>query len=299
MENRFLIWYIEGGLGKNIAATSLLQDIKEKYPDRTFLVVCSYPELFLHNPFVDRVLQIENYPYFYSDYIDGKDTLIFKYNPYDHTGYITRTKHIIECWCDILGLEYKKQFPKIYFNYAQSSGSPHLQRNKPILILQTTGGPSFTSEREPALPYNWNRDIPLELANSIVDKFSNKYHIIHLTRDTGYVLQGVERLVKKLSNTGLVQLLLASKKRILIDSSLQHISAALQVKSDVIWVGTSPVNFGYDINNNITAKPTLNNKHLIDSHFLKYSLTDNLVDCPYKTLDEMFDVKEVLSRLGN
>ena len=29
-----LIWHVQGGLGKNVAATSLINDLKQKYSDR-------------------------------------------------------------------------------------------------------------------------------------------------------------------------------------------------------------------------------------------------------------------------
>ncbi len=34
MEEKYIVWHIEGGLGKNIAATSLLSSLKEKHPER-------------------------------------------------------------------------------------------------------------------------------------------------------------------------------------------------------------------------------------------------------------------------
>ena len=46
--NKYVIWHIEGGLGKNIAATSLVEDLKNKYPDRKLILVVSYPEVFLN-----------------------------------------------------------------------------------------------------------------------------------------------------------------------------------------------------------------------------------------------------------
>ena len=66
---KYLVWHIQGGLGKNIAATSLIKDIKNTYPDRKLIMVVSYPEIFLNNLYVDRVYQIGQTPYFYQDYI--------------------------------------------------------------------------------------------------------------------------------------------------------------------------------------------------------------------------------------
>ena len=54
---KYFIWHIQGGLGKNIAGTALIKDIKAKYPDRKLIMVTSWPEVFLNNPDVDRVYQ--------------------------------------------------------------------------------------------------------------------------------------------------------------------------------------------------------------------------------------------------
>ena len=54
-QDKSLIWHIQGGLGKNIAGTALIGDLKQKYPDRKVILVVSHPEAFLSNPFIDRV----------------------------------------------------------------------------------------------------------------------------------------------------------------------------------------------------------------------------------------------------
>ena len=32
--NKYVIWHVQGGLGKNVAATSLIPSLKEKYSDQ-------------------------------------------------------------------------------------------------------------------------------------------------------------------------------------------------------------------------------------------------------------------------
>jgi hypothetical protein len=55
---KFLVWHIEGGLGKNIAATALISPLKEKYKDRKLILVVSYPEVFLNHPDIHRVYRV-------------------------------------------------------------------------------------------------------------------------------------------------------------------------------------------------------------------------------------------------
>ena len=52
-QDKSLIWHIQGGLGKNIAGTALIGDLKQKYPDRKVILVVSHPEAFLSNPFIE------------------------------------------------------------------------------------------------------------------------------------------------------------------------------------------------------------------------------------------------------
>ena len=106
---KYVVWHIEGGLGKNVAATALISSMKQKYSDRKLVLVVSYPEVFLNHPDIHRVYRIGMTSYFYDDYIKGKDTIVFRQEPYFQSGHIMRQKHLIENWCEILGIEYTKQ----------------------------------------------------------------------------------------------------------------------------------------------------------------------------------------------
>ena len=295
MEKKYVIWHVQGGLGKNIAASSLTKDIKEKYKDREFILVCSFPEVFLNDPNIDKVYQMGNHPYFYENYIENKDVIIFKHEPYDQTGHITRKKHLIENWCDLLDIKYNKQQPYFPINYPQNKLSLQWIRQKPILLLQNTGGP-FISEDKP-IPYEWARDLPIELAQILVDKYSSKYHIIQISRQGGYPLQNVERIDTPMSNMELFSLVGASEQRILIDSCLQHAASALKLPSVVFWVGTSPKVFGYDLHKNIKAKLPKRANQLINSYTFDYQFSNNNHECPYINIEEMFDINKVLKDL--
>ena len=295
MEEKYVIWHIQGGLGKNIAATALTKDIKQQYLDRKFILVCSFPEVFLNDPNIDKVYALGNHPYFYETYIENKDVIIFKHEPYDQTGHITKQKHLIENWCDLLNIKYTKQQPYFPINYPQNKLSLKWGRPKPILLLQTTGGP-FTTDIEPT-PYEWARDLPIELAQTLVNKYHQKYHVIQITRQGGYSLENVERIDTPMSNIELFSLIGASTQRILIDSCLQHAAAALKLPSVVFWVGTSPKVFGYDLHKNITSKLPKHANQLINSYIFDYQFTNNNHECPYLNINEMFDIEKILKEL--
>ena len=292
-KEKYFIWHIQGGLGKNIAGTSLIKSIKQQYPDRKLIMVTSWPEVYLNNSDVDRVYQLGQAPYFYQDYIENKDVIISKHEPYNQSDHITKKKHLVENWCDLMGLKYTEQLPVILPNYPQGMMLGLWQRSKPIMVIQTGGGPMEGQKYS----YSWTRDIPLEVAQEIVKKFSNQYHIIQITRPDGYQLEGVERVDQKMSNMELFSLLVVAKKRVLIDSSLQHAAAALDKKSTVLWVGTSPKVFGYKMHTNIEAKLPKRANQLIGSYTFDFQFENNIHECPYMNINDIFDVNLVLTSI--
>ncbi len=289
MDNKFLVWHIEGGLGKNIAATALLPDLAKQYKTRKIVVVASYPEVFLNHPDVHRVYRVGMTAYFYEDYILNKDTLVFRHEPYFQTGHILKQKHLVQNWAELLGVSYKKQLPNLHMNMMQKRLPNIWQRQKPILLIQTNGG-LFQGQ---ALDYAWTRDMPIELANYIVDKVGKNYHVIQITRENSPQISGAEIVNYPMSNMELFGLVAASQKRFLIDSCLQHAAAALNLPSTVFWVGTSPENFGYEMHTNVKSLPPKGSTKLIDAYLFDYSFDGQLHECPYQDLSEMFDMNAI------
>ncbi len=290
---KYLVWHVQGGLGKNVAATSLINDLKKTYSDRKLIMVVSWPEIFLNHKGIDRLLHMGHTPHFYQDYIEGKDTVVFRHEAYNQTAHVHHSQHLIHNWCDLMGLKYKKQQPQIIINYAQQQLSNIWRRDKPTLVLHTNGGPMQGQK----YPYNWCRDMPTELSVEIVNKYKSSHHIFHVCRKESPILEGVERVDQPLDNLQLFSILAGSDKRILIDSCLQHAAAAFKMKSSVIWIGTQPRVFGYKLHDNIIAKkPNVANQR-IGSYLFDYNFDNNLHECPYNSIIEMFDTNQVLSRV--
>lgn len=284
--DKYFIWHIQGGLGKNVAATALCKDLKEAHPDRKLIMVVSYPEVFLNNPYIDRVYQLGQTPYFYEDYVEDKDVIICRHEPYNQTGHITMKKHLIENWCDLLGIKYTDQQPLVYANFVQRQLIGLWKRQRPTMVIQTSGGPGQGQKYS----YSWTRDLPQDLAQAIVNKFKDQYHIFHVARPDGYHLEGVERVDMPLSNIELFAILVDAQKRVLIDSCLQHAAAAFKLPATVFWVGTSPTVFGYKMHNNIVAKLPKKANQIIGSYLFDFQFENNLHECPYMELKEMFDL---------
>lgn len=292
MEEKYIVWHIEGGLGKNVAATALLNDLQETYLDRKIIVVASYPEIFLNHPAIHRVYRVGNTQYFYDDYIKDKDTIVFRHEPYFETQHILKNKHLIANWCKLLDITYDFQTPVLNFNFTQQRNSLKWQREKPILLIQTNGGP-LNSESG----YSWARDIPFTLATQLVDKYKDTHHVIQICKPTSFKIADAEVIDYQLQAMDLFTLLAVSDKRILIDSSLQHAAAALNLKSTVFWIATSPINFGYSMHDNIVANTPTNIVKHIDSYLFDYSFDGVIHECPYFSLDEMFNIKNILDKI--
>ena len=290
---KYFVWHVQGGLGKNVAATSLCKDIKDTYPDRKLIMVVSWPEVFLNHPNIDRVYALGQCPHFYDDYVHQKDTVVYRHEPYNQSGHIHRKTHLIHNWCDLLGIEYKEQTPKVIINYAQQQLVGIWNRDKPTMVLHTNGGPIDGQKYS----YNWCRDIPGELAQAIVNKFHKTYHIYQICRKDCVVLENVERVDQPLSNLELFSMLASSKKRVLIDSCLQHAAVAFRLPSTVLWVGTSPKVFGYRLHKNVVAKVPNKKNQLIGSYLFDYQFENNIHECPYIDMNEMFDVNHVLNSI--
>ena len=291
-KEKYVVWHIEGGLGKNIAATALVSSIKKKYEDRKIIIVASFPEIFLNFPDVERVYMAGNTPYFYQNYIEEKDTIVFRHEGYFQSGHINKTKHIIESWCDLMDLEYTGQTPVLLPNLVQHKMTSLWLREKPGMVIHPTGGPLNDNR-----VYSWTRDLPLGIAIEICRYYSKDYHIIQICRNESEVIPGTEPVYQPLSNFELLTVLAASDKRILIDSCLQHAAAAFNLPSTVMWVGTSPTVIGYDLHTNVTAAPPKFAPKLINSYLFDYSFDGPAIQCPYDSPDEMFDLAELVKHI--
>jgi hypothetical protein len=95
----------------------------------------------------------------------------------------------------------------------------------------------------------------------------------------------------------LFALLVAAEKRILIDSCLQHAAAAFQLPSTVIWVGTSPTVFGYDLHSNIEAKLPKTASQLIGSYLFDYQFDNNAHECPYIDTANLFNIEHIVTKV--
>ena len=296
-QKKYSLFLVQGGFGKHVASTAVAKCIKNNFPGRELIVTGVWTEIFQNLPFVDRVYQAGNTSYFYQTYVEDMDSLVFANEPYFTTDHVNKKLPLVQTWSKMYNLEYRGEMPEIKFNPLQRKSAkefwPGRANGKPIMVIQTNGG-MYNEQR----PYLWARDMPVALAQRLVDHYSDEYHIFQITRPACEVLDDVEVIKDPMSNMELVSTLLHSEKRILIDSCMQHAAAALKMPSVVLWNGTSPEVFGWDMHTNIQAKKPakckLPNSVLFDFDFMGIEAEYPYVDED----DEIFDFDKIVEAVG-
>lgn len=286
-----IIFQIDGGLGKSIMATAVLKAIRKQYKKANIIVVSGYPDVFISNPNVNKVLGFDQLSGIYAQYIMGKDAKVFVSDPYHTSDFITESAHLIKIWCESYGVEYNGEMPELFLLKAEKEYfEPFYRLDKPILAIQPNGG----AINQP-LKYSWTRDIPAPIVEQIIDYFKNDYAILHIKREDQIVYPNT---LQALDNFRSIAVLLSlSQKRLLIDSSAMHIATALNLKSTVAWVGTNPKVFGYEMHNNIVANEPTREPNLQHPHYQKYLLFQDISTIPYNDLGEVFDVSKIINAL--
>ena len=288
----YSVFHIEGGIGKNILATSVVSSLKSSDPDRKILVVTAWPQVWFNNPDIDRVYVMGQTANFYKDFIYQKDVKIYRQEPYHTEDYILRKKHLIESWCELLGIKWNGIAPKLYFSpleleYLKIKMLSGVE--KPVFILHTNGG------GQNGRPYSWYRDLPYQNAREVVEYFKNDYHIYQIGYEGQNFVEGCHRLT--LDTREILGSILFSKKRLLIDSFSQHASVALGLQSVVCWIGNDPNVLGYNSNINIVSQVPKTYDTLHSSYLEDYDIGGNPVQYPYDTLN-LFNSTDIINNLN-
>lgn len=291
---KYSIFHVQGGIGKHVAATAVAECIKNNHRDRKLIVVCAYPDIFINLPFVDRVFGLGNTSYFYQEYVQDKDSILFHHEPYYTTNHIHKRKRLIPNWCEMYGLKYSGETPTVKYNKLQYDMSKkYWQKQKPIMLIHTNGGPMTTD----AKPYSWTRDMPEDIAQQLVDHYHKDYYIFQITKLNSIKLKNADHIYatqqQSLTIMELFSLLMHAKKRILIDSCLQHAAAAMKKPSTVLWNGTSPKVFGYDIHDNICTDIPYDFK-LPGSYLFDFDFNGNELEYPFTDDVKLFDINKII-----
>lgn len=292
--DNFIIFTVNGGAGKNVMATAVVKAIKREYPEWNIVVVTAHKDIWLYNPYIYRSYQYGNMPHFYQDFVKNKNVKIFNLEPYNTQDYILKQQHLIPLWCNLCGVEYKGENIELFFNNREAEF--FLQNTislikQPIMVIQCNGGgPSD-------LKYSWMRDMPLSVAQEVVNHFANKYKIVHIRREDQLPLQNVD--VFKGNIRELMLLIRFSKKRLFIDSVSQHIAASFNLPSVVTWVRNTPEMLGYSIHTNIITTNPDELDTTFNSFLEQYDIAGAIYQSPFKEGTQLFNSQEIIAALEN
>jgi hypothetical protein len=285
-----IIFQINGGIGKVIAGTAVCASIRAQYPDAKLIVVSGYPDVFLGNPNVDRAYAFGQQAYFYKEYIENQEVIIFGHDPYLEAKHIKQEEHLIETWCKLYGLPVSKTVGELFLTQREIDFfSKKFASDKPILLMQTNGGAEADQK------YAWARDIPSYVVENVIHVFKDSYNIVHIRRDDQIKYDGAIGI----SDTfrALLVLIGISHKRLLMDSFGEHAAAALNKPSTVLWIANSPKVFGYDLHTNIIANKETKIPELRGAYLSKYNIAGDPIEFPYNKESEIFNVDDIIKSL--
>ncbi len=290
----FIVLEIIGEVSKDIMATAVASAIKKTYPNIPIIISTFHPEIWLHNTDVFRVYKTDTALYFYENYIVGKNTKIFKLDPYNSQEFLIEKKHLIEAWCDICEVPYKNEQPKIFFTAREREVAKKMlgSGEKPIFLIQINGEVG-------GMPYlvPQGRDFSFSQAEEISD------HMIELGYDIVQVTNSPEKNIRgsrpiMLENRLLMATLPFTSKRLFIDSFLQHASAAQNITGVVVWNTLDEERHGYKIHQNIRPKESETWRNFRENFIEEFRMTKTPINFePPKEIETIHTTESILKAL--
>ena len=285
-----ILLVVRGGIGKNIMATAVIRNIKKNYPDKELHIIAGCPDIFLRNPNIKRVHRLGQSVYIYDDFIIDKKTIVLDVEPYRHYDYIYRNKHLVECWCQMIGIPCDSVYPEIFLNNSEEEMAKiFINKFKdPMILFQHSGGKNPKDKtKEQALIAKtgmYRRNLSQDLTQKISDKLMDMgYMIGSVQSDNQYLIQGAERICFPIRS--IIALIPYVNGIICIDSFLQHAVASFKRKSLVVWGGSNPKVLGYTSNKNIFLKKCPTPMcHRPNSYLFDFEGNGFMWDCPHNDI---------------
>lgn len=283
---RNLVFFCEGGIGKNIMATAVIRAIKKVHPKLNIIVMAGTPEVFMNNPNVKRTFHFQNALHFYDDWVND-ETCFVKAEPYLHYDYIQKSRHLVECWCDMIGVPCDGIQPDIYLTPNEIEAGKIFTDEKDLVLVQWIGGPIPDKKDQRSikdkLASMYRRSMPQAQAQEIVNYFHDKkYTVLDVGHNNFPDLLNTKR--PQLPIRAVLSLLAYAKTFVGIDSFIQHAAAAHQINKQgvVVWGGTSKTCLGYDTHINLEVNAcTTPACHRPNSYLMDIQPNGQMWDCPW------------------
>lgn len=249
------VMILEGGIGRELFFSALIPTLAKE--DGQIMICSSYTDIYENHPLVYRSLG-RGTPYVWTDIIKKDEHEIIFADPYFNSDFIKGKIHVIEAWCHEIGIEYSLDMkPELYLAKRFIDDAKKFKKeNGDFIVVQFSSGqsPLNVNLNQPFQWIGFQREYPLEKAQELVNKIHEKYKdlkivLFGLPNEFTAQLEGVIKLnAPYLSYAGL---LTEAKTFIGINSCLMHFAGALGVKGIVLWGGSNPKQWGYNIHTNL------------------------------------------------
>lgn len=314
LDFKYVVMIVQGGVGKNIAATAMVPKIKEKYPGTKIVCIVSHPDIWLYNHDIHRIYNFDNPLNVYDDYFE--DSMILSGEPYLTYTYTKGKGHLMEGFAELWNLDSKELKPSVYFLKREIEASKQFLRK----IKAIDGG------ENKAVMFQWfgGHMAPAELCNCQKNDYDVRFNVGRIRGyKTGLRKETAQTIADKLKELGFIVLTvegpnfpkldghvsISSPLRAVIsmlpqvrsfigvDSFLQHASAIRNKKGLVLWGGTSPACLGYNHNTNYYLEPKCPTPfcHRPNSFFFD-NLDGYVWNCVYDEACMDFDPDMVVSK---
>lgn len=259
---------VSGGIGREIALTGVVTEYAKRNPDKEVNVIAGFPDLYLNNPYINRVYPI-SHQYVFDDVI--KNSTYIDLEPYNDVDYYKNDKHLIEVYAkQLLGkLEFIE--PQVYLHQQEVNMAKDFAKNfkKPIIFMQPFGstGGQFTQKcnkdsgiectditlmEDPS-----NRSLSFELTDKLCEELKEDYDLILIRTPNQYTPKDIPSLLQANGQPMPIRQILAIlpyvKGFISCDSFLHHAAKTMELNNGIVLWGTTKVeNLGYDCFDNLT-----------------------------------------------
>ena len=267
MKSKQTTLIMTGGIGRHVAFSAVIPKVVEEYGEVDIL--SAFPDLYEGIDGVRRSINM-NVEYGYDDYFKGRNR--FAPEPYEMNDFFNKKIGIIEGFMKSLNLEYDEEEDLPIAIEAPQHIKAELDKRiagRKYIAVQFVGGNQ--AQNQQPNQKNMVKDYPMENLNELLTLFSQKYKnyaIVNVGLSYEYKIPGSIE-VSDLPYTAMPYVLQKAETFIAIDSSLQHFSAARNIKKKgiVLWGATSPVNFGYKQNINLTNSCPFHDLHCSRPYF--------------------------------
>jgi hypothetical protein len=266
MESKpYITFSLEGGLGKHIAFAGFIPELVKKYSSQKIIVMSSYSDIFYNIPGVYRSVTTTT-PNAYEDYVSQSEFIFTE--PYWTDSFINERTSLVKVWASLLGVQWGSGvLTNSVTQNVKDDFKKLVPENKKLILVQFNGGQSpLKVDINKPFEYNhsqhktYNYDLACSLVKQIHETYPDRFTIVDYSiQNESKEIPGTTRVtIPYIRYIGLSKL---AKAIICIDSSLQHMAAAVGNKAIVIWGATDPEQFGYKWNVNLTAKCPFNTLH--------------------------------------